>query len=121
MSDRDKKHCCDAQAKIMDPAFRERDDLYFKVIVRPKDRWRVILCKHGLQFIVQKRSAKTPNTGVWAGKSYCTTRNGLIDVCSHLGLLEDAHTEAVLHALPDRASDTKIFHASSANPNTGDI
>jgi len=121
MGDRDKKHFWDAQAKVADPAFRERDDLYIKVIVRPKDRWRVILCKHGLQFIVQKRSTKTPNAGVWAGKSYCTTRNGLIDVCSHLGLLEDAHTEAVLNALPDRASDTKIFHASAANPNTGDI
>ena len=121
MSDRDKNQCCDTRAKIVNPAFRERDDQYFKVIVRPNDRWRVILCKYGLQFIVQKRSAKTPNAGVWAGKSYCTTRTGLIDVCSHLGLLEDAHTEAVLHALPDKASDTKIFHAPSSNPNTGDI
>ena len=121
MSGCNKNQCSDTQAMIVDPAFRERDDLYIKVIVRPKDRWRVILCKHGLQFIVQKRSAKTPNAGVWAGKSYCTTRNGLIDVCSHLGLLEDAHTEAVLHTLPNKARDTKIFHASSANRNTGDI
>lgn len=121
MSGRYKIQCSDIQAMSVDPAFRERDDLYIKVIVRPKDRWRVILCKHGLQFIVQKRSAKTPNAGVWVGKSHCTTRVGLIDVCSHLGLLEDAHTEAVLHALPDRARDTKTFHASSANPNIGDI
>ena len=121
MSGRNKNQCRETQAEVADPAFRERDDQYIKVIVRPKDRWRVILCKHGLQFIVQKRSTKTPNVGVWAGKSYCTTRGGLIDVCSHLGLLEDAHTEAVLNALPDRASDTKIFHASAANPNTGDI
>lgn len=121
MSDRDKKQCCDTRTIIVDPVLRERDDLYIKVIVRPKERWRVILCKHGLQFIVQKRSAKTPNAGVWVGKSHCTTRVGLIDVCSRLGLLEDANTEAVLNALPDKASDTKIFHASSASPNKGDI
>jgi hypothetical protein len=105
MSDRDKKQCCDTHSLFVQPAFRERDDLYNRVIVKPKDRWRIILCRHALQFILQKRSTKTPNAGVWVGKSYCTTRDSLIDVCSHLGLLSDANTEAVLHALPDRARD----------------
>lgn len=121
MSDRDKKQCCDTHSLFVQPAFRERDDLYNRVIVKPKDRWRIILCRHALQFILQKRSAKTPNAGVWVGKSYCTTRDSLIGVCSHLGLLSDANTEAVLHALPEKASDTKLFHQFSTNPTTGDI
>ena len=120
MSDRDKKQCCDTRTIIVDPVLRERDDLYIKVIVRPKERWRVILCKHGLQFIVQKRSAKTPNAGVWVGKAthHPSWLNRRVFA---LGLLENANTEAVLNALPDKASDTKIFHASSASPSKGDI
>ena len=96
------------QSPSLDPVIRERDDFYPWLIAKPSARWRVILDRHALQFILQKRSTKTPNAGVWVGKSYCTTRDSLIDVCSHLGLLSDANTEAVLHALPDRARDYRI-------------
>ena len=85
---------------------RETHDAYFKVIAQPEPRWRKIVCKHGLQWIVQKRSTEAPNTGVWVGFSYCTTRNALIEACSRLDLLLDANTEAVLHALPERITGT---------------
>ena len=85
---------------------RETHDAYFKVIAQPEPRWRIIVCKHGLQWIVQKRSTEAPNTGVWVGFSYCTTRNTLIEACSRLDLLSDANTEAVLYALPERITGT---------------
>ena len=69
------------------PSHRERDDHYAKVIVQLGPRWRIITCKHGIQWILQKRSVAPPNTGTWAGKSYATTLDGLIAACSGRGLL----------------------------------
>ena len=93
----------DAQANY---THRESHDAYRKVIAQPAPRWRIIVCKHGLQWIVQKRSTDAPNTGVWVGFSHCTTQNALIEACSRLDLLSDANTEAVLHALPERITIT---------------
>lgn len=89
-----------------DYTHRESHDAYRKVIAQPAPRWRIIICKHGLQWIVQKRSTSTPNAGVWIGFSYHRTRDALIEVCSRLGLLSDTNTEAVLHALPERITGT---------------
>ena len=84
---------------------REPDEHYQGVIVKSGERWRIIICRSGLQFILQKRSTKPPNKGIWIGQSYCTTKDGLFGVCSHLGLLSDPNTEAVLTTLPERARD----------------
>ena len=84
---------------------REPDEHYQGVIVKSGERWRVIICRSGLQFILQKRSTKTPNKGIWIGQSYCTTKDGLFGVCSHRRLLSDPNTEAVLTGLPERARD----------------
>ena len=46
------------------PSHRERDDNYWGVIVVLNDRWRVIVCKAAIQFILQKRSVVSPNTPV---------------------------------------------------------
>ena len=81
---------------------RERDDHYAKVIVQLGPRWRIITCKHGIQWILQKRSVAPPNTGTWAGKSYATTRDGLIAACSGRGLLSESSMVVILSALPDR-------------------
>ena len=85
-------------------AHRESHDAYRGAIVDCRDGWRVIVCKAGKQYVAQKRSSRT-NTGVWIGKSHCTTRDELLNVCSRLKLLSDASVEAVLHALPDYARD----------------
>lgn len=87
------------------PSHRERDETYRGVIVALSDRWRVILCKDEIQFILQKRSVAPPNTGTWAGKTYSTTRNGLIAACSSRGLLSEAFARQVLEALPSNVRD----------------
>ena len=84
------------------PSHRERDDHYAKVIVQLGPRWRIITCKHGIQWILQKRSVAPPNTGTWAGKSYAKTRDGLIAACSGRGLLSESSMVVILSALPDR-------------------
>ena len=83
---------------------RESHDDYSGVIVVCRDGRRVIIDKTNSQYTVQKRSSST-NTGVWIGKSHCTTRDELLNVCSRLKLLSEANVEAVLNALPEYARD----------------
>ena len=104
---------------IGDHTHRERDDAYIGAIVQFAPRWRLVLCKDQIQWIIQKKESS--HRGFWRGKQYMTSKESVFEACGRLGLLSDANTEAVLHALPDRASDTKLFHQSSTNPNTGDI
>ena len=79
---------------------RERDDDYGDVIVHIAPRWRVIICRDGIQFILQQRSVAPPNTGTWSGKSYSTTRSGLIAACSDRQLLSATIEDQILDALP---------------------
>ena len=88
-------------------AHRESHDAYNGAIVDCRDGWRVVVCKTGKQYVAQKRSSRT-NTGVWLGKSHCTTRSELLNVCSRLKLLSDAKVEAVLMELPEYARDFKV-------------
>ena len=46
-------------AVIETPSHRERDDGYKNAIMELRNGWRIILCRHGLQFIIQKRSTKS--------------------------------------------------------------
>jgi hypothetical protein len=85
-------------------AHRESHDAYAGTIVDCRDGWRVIIDKTSSQYIVQERSSGT-NTGVWIGKSHCTTRLGLLNVCSRLKLLSDANVEVALSALPRYARE----------------
>jgi hypothetical protein len=80
---------------------RERDDGYRHVVVQLNDRWRVISCKDGLQWILQRRDAAKPHRAVWRGKRYHATREGLIASCVALaGLLESA-AAGMLAGLPE--------------------
>lgn len=85
-------------------AHRESHDDYARVIMECRENWRVIIDKAGSQYVAQKRSSST-NTGVWVGKSHCTTRSELLRVCSRLKLLSDANVDAALMALPEHARD----------------
>jgi len=87
------------------PSHRERDDNYWGVIVVLSDRFRVIVCKDAIQFILQKRSVAPPNTGTWAGKTYSTTRDGLMAPCSERGLLSEPSARAALEDLPSSINE----------------
>ena len=83
---------------------RERDDGFSQVVVQLAPRWRVIVCKDYLQWIIQKRTAETLHRGVWRGQSYVTNRKSLIRLCASLGLLSDNVARASLDALPEQFS-----------------
>ncbi len=57
---------------------KERDDDYDRVVTKINDRWRVIICRDGIQWILQKRDGQRNGKPRWAGASYSTTRYALI-------------------------------------------
>ena len=83
------------------PSHRERDDAYRNVVAQLAPRWRVIVCKDGIQWILQRKEAS--HGGPWRGVSYHTNRDGLLRAC---GSLEEASCGALeaLEAFPDYAS-----------------
>ena len=62
---------------------------------------RLILCKHGRQWVVQFRSAKRPNIGTWVGRKHVTSKAALLVVCSALNLIRDTSVAQKVLALPD--------------------
>ena len=79
----------------------ESSDDYFWVLIQFLAEWRLIRCKHGKQGIVQHRSTKRPNKGVWIGKKHVTTKSALLVVCSALHLIRDTTTAEKVLALPE--------------------
>ena len=79
----------------------ETSDAYHAVVVRLASDWRVVTCKDGIQWIVQRRKnggAERP----WRGVHYCRTRNALVRLCATSCGPLAPETEAVLQALPER-------------------
>jgi hypothetical protein len=75
----------DAARDAITPARRlaESDDQYPGVVAVLNRRCRVIRCRAGIQWIIQRRHG--PETGlraIWDSRSYCRTREALIR-CSH--------------------------------------
>lgn len=84
---------------------RERDDAYRNVVAQLAPRWRVIICKDGIQWILQRKEAS--HGGPWRGVSYHTNRDGLLRACGSLNLLSDANSTEILGELPEHISQTR--------------
>ena len=79
---------------------RESDDNY-PAMTHLDDRHRVINCRDGIQWIVQRRM-NTSGSG-WRGLSFCRTREALIrDAERRLGAPIPKDAAAILSALPER-------------------
>jgi hypothetical protein len=71
-----------------------RDD--YPAVVYLSDTGRVIECRDGIQWIVQRRRSVCPNS--WRGVSYCRTKQALLRCAGTPG----GFAMERLHALPDR-------------------
>ena len=80
---------------------RESADNYSWVLIEFFADCRLILCKHGTQWVVQRRSARTPNKGVWVGCKHVTSKAALLVICSALNLVRDASVAQKVLQLPD--------------------
>ena len=83
---------------------RESADNYSWVLIEFFADCRLILCKHGTQWVVQRRSARTPNKGVWVGRKHVTTKSALLVVCSALNLIRDTNVAEKVLTLPEKVS-----------------
>ena len=81
---------------------RERDDAYLGTIVLFSPRWRLILCKGKMQWIIQKKESS--RRGDWRGKQYLTCKDSVLEASGRLRLLCDESIKAILETLPARAN-----------------
>jgi len=79
---------------------REEADNYSRVLVTLNPRWRVILCDHSIQWILQKRTSQRHGTRRWEAKGYFRRRDRLIRVCRASAGQVEAAALAVLEGLP---------------------
>jgi hypothetical protein len=74
----------------------------YPIVAILNGRWRVIPCRHGIQWIFQSRNrAETVARNVWRGRSYCRTKEALIRVCDHHAGMIDPGARATLAGLPE--------------------
>jgi len=79
-------------------AHQESSDQYSYVILRLNNRWRIILCRQVLQWILQRR--ENLHGGAWRAFRYFRTRKALIEECGRLGLLSDITAAQLKDILP---------------------
>jgi hypothetical protein len=73
-----------------------------KLIAHLNDRWRVVECAGGIQWILQRRAGERHGTARWDDRSYCRTKEALIRCCrASVGEIEPGAATA-LATLPER-------------------
>jgi hypothetical protein len=82
---------------------RERDDAYLGTIVQFSPRWRLVLCKDQIQWIIQKKESS--HRGFWRGKQYLISKDSVLKASGRLGFRSDPKAGAALNALPKHARD----------------
>ncbi len=80
---------------------RESADDYCRVIAHLSPSYRVIVCKDGIQWILQRRDGERHGRARWTGVSYCVTRDALIRLCRASSANIEPSAMAALRALPD--------------------
>lgn len=91
-------------------ALRESDDAYPRVLTNLDDRWRVILCRDALQFILQRRISPSPDG--WRGQRFCVTRAALLRDVREFAPEASEEGMRILWHLPDFADQMPATEAS---------
>ena len=80
---------------------QETADSYAAVVAQLNDQWRVIECRDGIQWILQRRDGQRAGQPRWMGVRYFRTREALITASRALCGCCDPAARGVLAALPD--------------------
>lgn len=79
----------------------EQADDYRSVVAVLNDQWRVIVCRVGIQWILQRCRGQIGDKPRWDGRNFCRSKAGLLDsVREHCGPI-DFGALTVLTQLPD--------------------
>jgi hypothetical protein len=93
-----------AQMRPLDaPNRNESAEGYSYVVAVLNEKWRVIECRDGLQWILQSRDTlRALPTAVWRGRSYCRSKEALLRVsAAHAGAINPT-AAAIVTSLPER-------------------
>ena len=80
---------------------------YGRVVLTLSPQWRIIECRQGIQWIIQKCKGMRYGTTRWDSCHYLTSRDGLITVCHRLKLPLDPKTFCRINSLPEYLSLSK--------------
>ena len=80
----------------------ETADAYTQVVARLSESWRVILCKDGIQWILQRRDAVRSGQPRWRATGYFRTKRALILASRTACGLIAPSASVILNALPAR-------------------
>jgi hypothetical protein len=85
----------------------EEADDYGAVVALLNDSWRVIACRAGIQWILQRRAGERHGRPRWESRSYCRTKEALLRLSGPQKAGPDVGqiapvARAILEALPDR-------------------
>ena len=84
---------------------RERDDAYKGIVIKFCSRWRLIVCKDQIQWILQKR--ENYHGGNWKGQRYVTSKIGLLVACGELKLLSNPRVKEFVECYSHFGQDTR--------------
>ena len=82
---------------MCDLSTKETSDNYVQVVAQLSKRWRVIRCRHDLQWIIQRRSSADLNKGHWVGQSYHMTLESLRANCLGVTARLKTHSSELLN------------------------
>jgi len=85
-------------ADINTASNRESSTYYNSVFMQLDQRWRLIVCAHSHQWILQRREGL--HGGAWRGVKYFRSRKALLDACGWLGLLSNNRRSLIKGILP---------------------
>jgi hypothetical protein len=77
----------------------ESGDRYDRVVVQLNEKWRVVECRAGIQWILQRRKSATAGSG-WDGRSFCRSGEAIKRLARLHAQPIDPDALAVLDALP---------------------
>jgi hypothetical protein len=87
----------------------EEADNYHVIVARLNGNWRVIVCRAGIQWILQRRAGERHGRARWASRSYFRTSEGLIRFSREYAGEIEPDACAVLAALPARISTAALL------------
>lgn len=63
---------------------REEHDDYIRLVCKLNDRWRLVICRDLLQFVVQRKRGERCGRARWEGAAFFQTREGVKRFCRNL-------------------------------------
>lgn len=88
---------------------REAADDYTGIVLMLNENWRVIVCRDGIQWILQHRgSPKTSRKDDWRGRSYCRTSEALRRCTREYAGIVSSTALEILAGFPVRIEDRAL-------------